>query len=109
VQADVTRALPLERVYHGVTSSGTFTAGHVGPEAFGPMLAVARSGAVFALSINQRVFTGLGFDRALDGLQAMGAIREVQLIEVEVYGTAARALDPDHAGDRAWIALFRAV
>ena len=109
VQADVTRPLPRERVYNGVTSSGTFTAGHVGPEAFGPMLAVARPGAVFALSVNRRVWSGLGFDRALEGLLQAGSIRDLQLIEVEVYGAAARALDPEHAGDRAWIVLFRAV
>lgn len=108
VQADVTRTLPLRRVYGGVTSSGTFTAGHVGPEAFGPMLQVVLPGALFALSINQRVYTRLGFDVALQGLQARGAIQGLQLIEVEVYGAAARGIDPDHAADKAWIALFRA-
>ncbi len=109
VRADVTQALPLQRVYHGVTSSGTFTAGHVGPDAFGPMLAVALPGAQFALSVNQRVWRDMGFDGALTGLQAAGWIRDLQLIEVAVYGAAARALDPVHAGDKAWIVLFRAV
>jgi len=108
VQADVTRTLPLPREYQGVTSSGTFTAGHVGPQAFGPMLAVARPGARFALSINQRVYTAQGFDRAIAALQDQDQITDLQLIEVQVYGAAARALDPDHAGDLAWIALFRA-
>ena len=106
VQADVTRALPLARVYNGVTSSGTFTAGHVGPVAFGPMLDVALPGAVFALSVNQRVWAGLGFDIALQALRAEGRIRDLRWIEVEVYGAEARALDPGHAGDRAWIVLF---
>ena len=109
VRADVTTALPLQRVYNGVTSSGTFTAGHVGPVAFGPMLAVALPGAVFALSINQRVWHMVGFDQALAGLEAEGRITALQLIEVEVYGQAARALDPDHAGDKASIVMFRAV
>jgi SAM-dependent methyltransferase len=108
VQADVTRALPLGRVYGGITSSGTFTAGHVGPQAFGPMLDVALPAALFALSVNQRVFMAQGFDLALAGLQAQGRIRHLQMIEVEVYGAAARDLDPEHAGDRAWIVLFRA-
>ena len=109
VRADVTTALPLQRVYNGVTSSGTFTAGHVGPVAFGPMLAVALPGAVFALSINQRVWHMVGFDQALAGLEAEGRITALQLIEVEVYGQAARAPDPDHAGDKASIVMFRAV
>ncbi|MBC7476643.1 MAG: methyltransferase domain-containing protein, partial [Pseudorhodobacter sp.] len=109
VRADVTQALPLQRVYNGVVSSGTFTAGHVGPVAFGPMLAVALPGAQFALSVNQRVWTGLGFDVALAALQAEGRILDLQLIEVEVYGAQAAALDPEHAGDKAWIVLCRAV
>ena len=109
VRADVTTTLPLERIYNGVTSSGTFTAGHVGPVAFARMLAVALPGAVFALSVNQRVWKALGFDRALSALEAAGRITALQLIEVEVYGQAALALDPDHAEDKAWIVLFRAV
>ena len=107
-RADVTQPLGLDRRYNGITSSGTFTAGHVGPQAFPHILAVARPGAVVALSINQRVWTGAGFDRALADLQTSAQIRDLHLIEVEVYGAAARALDPDHATDRAFVALFRA-
>jgi SAM-dependent methyltransferase len=108
VQADVTKALPLKRSYGGVTSSGTFTAGHVGPEGFGPMLDVALPGALFALSINLRVWHDKGFDLALPALLAQGRITDLQRIEVQVYGQAAETLDPDHAKDRAVIALFRA-
>lgn len=107
VQADVTQALPLTQRYTGIVSSGTFTAGHVGP-VFGPLLAVAAPGALFALSINERVWTAAGFDRELQRLQDAGAIRDLHLIEVEVYGRAARALDAEHAGDHAQIAMFRA-
>ena len=108
-RADVTQPLTLDPIYNGITSSGTFTAGHVGPAAFPHMLAVARPGALFALSINQRVWTGAGFDRALQDLQATAKIRDLQLIEVQVYGTAAHSLDPAHATDRAFVALFNAV
>ncbi|MEO8242503.1 MAG: class I SAM-dependent methyltransferase [bacterium] len=107
-RADVTEELPLKRIYNGITSSGTFTAGHVGPAAFGPMLAVALPGALFALSINQRVWTELSFDLALNDLLDGGEIRDLELVEVDVYGAAAQSMDPDHAGDRAYIALFHA-
>lgn len=106
-RADVTLPLRLAPIYNGVTSSGTFTAGHVGPEAFPPMLAITQPGALFALSINRRVWTGQGFDLALQDLTARALIRDLQLIEVEIYGPAAAALDPDHAQDRALLALFR--
>lgn len=108
-RADITRPLDLPRRYAGVVSSGTFTAGHVGPEALPHLLSVALPDAQFALSVNTRVWTGAGFDRALAALQSKGAITGLQLIEVEIYGAAAAALDADHAADRALIALFRAV
>lgn len=38
--------------YAGVVSSGTFTHGHVGPEAIDVLLTLAAPGAQFALSIN---------------------------------------------------------
>jgi SAM-dependent methyltransferase len=107
-QADITRPLALPRRYGGIVSSGTFTAGHVGPEALPQLLAVAAPGAQFALSINRRVWTGAGFDRALQSLADQDDITDLQLIEVEVYGAAAAAIDADHAADRALIALFRA-
>jgi hypothetical protein len=107
-QADITKSLHLPRSYGGIVSSGTFTAGHVGPEALPNLLAIARPQAQFALSINRRVWTSAGFDVALDALADKKQITDLQLIEVEVYGAAAAALDAEHAGDRALIALFRA-
>jgi hypothetical protein len=73
------------------------------------MLDVALPGALFALSINQRVWTGQGFDAALADLAAANRISDLQLIDVQIYGDAARALDPNHADDHAYVALFRAV
>lgn len=105
--ADITCPLDLPS-YAGFVSSGTFTAGHVGPKALPNLLAIARPGAQFALSINRRVWSSAGFDRALDDLKTQSRITDPQLIEVEVYGQAAAALDADHAQDRALIALFRA-
>jgi SAM-dependent methyltransferase len=107
-RADITQPLDLPRRYAGIVSSGTFTAGHVGPEALPILLDVALPGAQLALSINRRVWSGAGFDRALEGLAASGRITDLQFIEVEIYGAAAAGLDPEHAGDRGLIVLCRA-
>jgi SAM-dependent methyltransferase len=107
-RADITQPLDLPRRYAGIVSSGTFTAGHVGPTALPVLLDVALPGAQLALSINRRVWSGAGFDRALHGLAESGRITDLQLIEVEIYGAAAVGLDPEHAGDRGLIALCRA-
>lgn len=107
-RADITRPIPLARQYGGIVSSGTFTAGHVGPEALPNLLAIAENGARFALSVNLRVWTALRFDKAVNDLGAAGQIKDLQLFEVEVYGSAASAIDPSHAQDRALLVLFRA-
>ena len=106
-RADITRPLSLPRRYSGVVSSGTFTAGHVGPEALPHLLDVTLPKAQFALSINLRVWTARGFDTALQDLAAQRRITDQHEIEVQVYGAAATRIDADHAGDRALIALFR--
>lgn len=102
IAADVTRPLPC-RGYRGVVSSGTFTHGHVGPEAFGPLLAAAEPGALFTLSVNLGVWDRLGFAAALAALPITGLDRA----EVAIYGERAQAKDPAHAADRALIVSFR--
>lgn len=103
VQADVTAPLALAGGYAGIVSSGTFTHGHVGPEALPHILALARRGAQVAISVNAGVFAAQGFAAVLEALPIEG----LQLIEVEIYGQAARNMDPAHAGDHALVALFR--
>ena len=97
--ADVTQTLNLPRRYVGITSSGTFTHGHVGPAALDRLEQIALPGALFALSINAGVYTALGFDAALARRPG------VTLIETAIYG--AQSKDPAHAQDRALIALWR--
>lgn len=97
--ADVTLPLDLPRHYAGITSSGTFTHGHVGPEGIDQLEHVALPGALFALSINAGVYAAKGFDAAL------ARRPDVSLIEVAIYGPQTK--DPAHAQDRALIALWR--
>lgn len=100
---DLTGPLPLaDGLYGGITSSGTFTHGHVGPEALDELLRIAAPGALFALSINAEVYESSGFAVKLAALGE--AITDLHLPEVAIYGPGA---DPAHRGDRALIALFR--
>ncbi len=100
-QADVTRPLPRNGNYCGVVSSGTFTHGHVGPEALPNLFATALPDAVFALSIHAGVWSSAGFDRALTGLPGL------ILTEAPIYGQAAARQGAGHAADSAVIAVFR--
>lgn len=103
VAADVTRPLPLAGGYAGFVSSGTFTHGHVGPEAIPHLIALAAPGALFALSVNAGVWAAKGFPATLAALPVAGLTTAVE----PIYGPAAAAADPAHAADRALIVTFR--
>lgn len=102
-EADLTRPLPQPGPWAGVVSAGTFTHGHLGPEALAH-LAQAAPGALFALSVNAGVWAARGFPAALAAL----GVRGLDLAETPIYGPAAAARDPAHAADRALIVTFRA-
>lgn len=103
IEADLTKGLPMApESYGGIISSGTFTNGHVGPEALDALLPVARPGALFALSINAVHFEAAGFAAKLEAL-ATGAIRDLRLPRVRIFGDKAAG---DHKDDTALIALF---
>lgn len=103
IEADLNLGIPVPRdSYSGVVSSGTFTHGHLGPDALPALLRVARPGAQFALSINAKHYSALGFADALEKLQ-QGQIDNLTLSEVRIYGDLAAGPNKD---DTALIALF---
>jgi len=104
-RADVTRPLGLSEGYAGVVSAGTFTSGHVGPEALDPILDCTRPGACLVLSVNLRVWEGGCFADALAA--RADRIEAPQMIDVAIYGPAAAQADPAHAADRARILILR--
>ncbi len=106
IEADLNKGIPVPREsYSGVVSSGTFTHGHLGPEALPALLRVARHGAQFALSINAQHYEKLGFAEALHKM-AQGQIQNLTLTEVPIYGDLAVGPNKD---DTALIALFERV
>ncbi|QBF29756.1 class I SAM-dependent methyltransferase [Thalassococcus sp. S3] len=103
IEADLTQGLPFpDNGYAGLTSSGTFTTGHVGPEVFDELLRVARPGAQFALSINTRHFDAAGFAAKLDALS--DELADISLSECPIYGPKASG---PHRSDTAYVACFR--
>lgn len=103
IEADLNEGIPVPRdSYNGIISSGTFTTGHVGPEALDALLRVARPGALFAISINARHYEAAGFAAKLSALQD-GQIRNLTLPETRIYGDNATG---EHKDDIALIALF---
>lgn len=88
--------------YTGIVSSGTFTNGHVGPDAISTLLSLATPGAQFALSINRQHFDAAGFAQFFKALAPK--ITKLTLPEIRLYGP--KATDA-HKDDTGYIALFR--
>jgi ubiquinone/menaquinone biosynthesis C-methylase UbiE len=95
--SDVTDALPVDdATYDGVVSSGTFTLGHVGPEAIGELLRVTKTGGHIVISVNEHHWHALHFERALDAMAEQYDTYETRT--VAIYGDSA---DHEHKDDLA--------
>ncbi|MEM9011959.1 MAG: class I SAM-dependent methyltransferase [Pseudomonadota bacterium] len=104
IVGDLTQTLDLAKgTYGAVTSSGTFTLGHVGPEALGELLRVAKPGALFCLGINAAAFDKYGFGSTIAALVADGRITAPDYVRVRFYETA----DHDHADEAGYVTVFR--
>ena len=62
IEADVTKKVPIKNNSIGaVVSAGTFTHGHIGPNAFDELLRITKPGGLFVLSVNSKIFIKGGF------------------------------------------------
>ena len=85
ITADITQPLPAEHgPWAGFLSAGTFTHGHVGPEALPPLLDRAIPGAVVAFAVNLGVWEARGFPQALAALAPR--ITDPEMIDTAIYG-----------------------
>ena len=85
---DLTTSLNLpDNAYSGVISCGTFSHGHVGPEAFDELYRVAQPGALFAIGINPDHFSNQGFETRFYNDVSSGIITKPVYKKVQVYST----------------------
>lgn len=102
-ELDLSEPLPRRlRNYGAIVSSGTFTHGHLGPNALAPLLDASRPGALFVISINAEHFETADFSGTFQSLEGM--IMEPMVVEVPIYAAPAGT---EHDDDRAFIAVFR--
>lgn len=107
IEANLKHPLPLpDASYNGLLSSGTFTHGHVGPEALDHLIRVLAKGAVAAISIRDQVWDTQNFARAFDGFVASGAISPPRRTAQRIYQSHNTA-PPGHGDDMAFITTFR--
>ncbi|MEM7470617.1 MAG: methyltransferase domain-containing protein [Pseudomonadota bacterium] len=102
-EGDVTERLDVDDgTYHGIVSAGTFTHGHVGPEAIDELLRIASADALFVLSINAEHFAARGFEAKLNELRSR--IKGLTKHEIPIYDDSCQ---DGFADDKAFLVIFR--
>lgn len=95
-EADLTQPLPLAAASYGaVVSSGTFTHGHVGPEALGQLIDLVRPGGLLSLGVNKQFYEAEGFADVLATHRANDRIDRWATTAAQIY------LDPPEGHDSA--------
>ncbi|WP_425040372.1 class I SAM-dependent DNA methyltransferase [Primorskyibacter sp. S187A] len=98
-ESDLTQALNVpDAAYAGAVSAGTFTNGHVGPDALEEVLRVIAPGGHVVFSVNAVHWEAQGFGATLDRLGTRIAATEKE--DIAIYGPQASGA---HAADRAWL------
>ena len=98
-------ALP-DAAYAGLVSSGTFTHGHVGPEALPELVRVLSSGALAVITVRPEVWTTTRFDDAFEALTGNRLVTTPGITEERIYADPARAPE-GHGDDTGYIVTFR--
>lgn len=103
-EADLTQPLSNipDNYYDALVSAGTFTNGHVGPDALDELLRIAKPDACFALSVNAIHWNSKRFDMKFKSLSKK--IYEMQKSVVRVYGDNATG---PHKDDICYLVQFR--
>ena len=89
-EGDLMQTLPFaDKTYQSIVSAGTFTHGHVGPEALDELIRVGASGALYVLTIKKDHFVEKGFEKKFQDLepQLCDFTTEMRPIYVEEDGT----------------------
>lgn len=95
--ADILQGLDVASgTYPGIVSAGTFTLGHVGPEALREVVRLLAPGGLAVISVRDTHYEIAGFENHITQLEPH--LHSITRVKVRVYGAAA---DPEHAGDEA--------
>lgn len=104
-EANVLEPLTLgDGRYGGAISIGTFTHGHVGPDAIDQLVSLVRPGGLLALGVNKAFYARADFGAHFEQMASARFITEPELVEVPVYDPD--VADHDHVDDTALVALF---
>ena len=103
-KADLTGSLKtFPNDYGAVVSAGTFTHGHLGPDALMNLLTMARPDCIFVIGINKVHFDALNFGELIEEFRFDSKISHTELREIPMYSKT----DHEHGADVAFVQIFR--
>lgn len=95
--------LPVDdETYAGAVSTGTFTTGHVGPEALDEVVRILRPGGLAVISVHAAHWEAQGFGEKLDALG--DEIHRMEMPLVRIYGAGGHG---PHKDDVSRLLMFR--
>lgn len=101
-EADLTKPVEnLDAGYRAVVSAGTFTHGHLGPQALDGIVRFGGAAAVFVIGINAEHYESRGFGEHLKDMVVNGVIHDFHTLTIDMY-----LPESPHAGDQAIVAVF---
>ena len=103
IEADLTKNLDIDNNYYGaIVSAGTFTHGHIGPNALDELLRVTKPSGLFVITIHSKVYVNLNFEQKFQDINEQ--ITDLTFHEEKAYGNNP---DKDHGNDTVFITVFR--
>lgn len=73
-RVDLTTLLPIpSESYHAIISVGTFTCGHVGPEAFAELIRITKPGCFLCITVREEAWEKDGYRQSIEELEQQGA------------------------------------
>ena len=103
IEADLTKNLDIDNNYYGaIVSAGTFTHGHIGPNALDELLRVTKPSGLFVITIHSKVYVNQNFEQKFQNINEQ--ITDLTFHEEKAYGNNP---DKDHGNDTVFITVFR--
>ena len=103
IEADLTKNLDIDNHYYGaIVSAGTFTHGHIGPNALDELLRVTKPSGLFVITIHSKVYVNQNFEQKFQDINEQ--ITDLTFHEEKAYGNNP---DKDHGNDTVFITVFR--
>ena len=103
IEADLTKNLDIDNNYYGaIVSAGTFTHGHIGPNALDELLRITKPSGLFVITIHSKVYVNQNFEQKFQDINEQ--ITDLTFHEEKAYGNNP---DKDHGNDTVFITVFR--